>query len=139
MDQLDLLLLTEARTRKVLRDGIHFQGLRYIDIILAEYIEEYVLIRYDPSNITSIRVFHNNKFLCQPICQDLATESIGIKEIQSIRNKRRRLLKKKLFERKSLIDSIIAASRKDLPRNSYKEERIAEKKNRKTLKIYKNE
>lgn len=139
LDQLDLLLLTEARTRKVLRDGIHFQGLRYIDIILAEYIEEYVLIRYDPSNITSIRVFHNNKFLCQPICQDLATESIGIKEIQSIRNKRRRLLKKKLFERKSLIDSIIAASRKDLPRNSYKEERIAEKKNRKTLKIYKNE
>jgi putative transposase len=68
LEQLDLLLLTEAKSRKVLRDGIRFQGLRYIDIVLAEYIGEDVVIRYTPSNITSIRVFYKGCFLCQPVC-----------------------------------------------------------------------
>ena len=57
LERLDLLLLTEAKPRKVLRDGIHFQGLRYFDLILAEYVGQKVIIRYTPSDITSIRVF----------------------------------------------------------------------------------
>jgi putative transposase len=139
LDQLDLLLLTELNSRKVLRDGIHFQGLRYIDIVLAEYIGEYVLIRYNPSNITSIRVFHNNKFLCQPVCPELATESIGIKEIQSARNKRRHDLRKKLSHRKSLIESVINASKKDLPTLDYQKRTIKSEQKISKLKIYKNE
>ncbi len=139
LDQLDLLLLTEVRSRKVLRDGIHFQGLRYMDIVLAEYIGEHITIRYNPSNITSVRVFHNNKFLCQAVCADLATESIGIKEIQSARNKRRRNLRKKLLERKSLIDSVIAASRQDLPSYNHEEEKVIKPIKIRKLKLYKNE
>lgn len=34
-EQLDLLLLTVAKTRRVHQDGIHFQGLRYLDLTLA--------------------------------------------------------------------------------------------------------
>ena len=96
LEKLDLLLMTEAKTRKILRDGIHFQGLKYVDSILAEYIGESVIVRYTPSDITSIRVFHNDKFLCQPLCHNLSQKKIGIKEIQQARNKRRREIHKQI-------------------------------------------
>jgi len=114
LEYLDLLLLTEAKPRMIRRDGIHFQGLRYFDIILAEYVAKTVIIRYAPSDITSIRVFYNGKFLCQPICAELSNQTISIKEIQYARNKRRASLKKKIKEQKSLIDAVIASSRKAL-------------------------
>ena len=39
LEQLDLLLLTVARARTVHRDGIRFQGLRYLDLTLAAYAD----------------------------------------------------------------------------------------------------
>jgi len=50
VEQLDLLLLTVAKPRKVQQDGIHFQGLRYLDLTLSAYIGEPVVIRYDPAD-----------------------------------------------------------------------------------------
>lgn len=58
LDQLDLLLVEVAKPRVVHRDGIHFQGLRYLDPLLASYVREPVTIRYDPRDITEVRVFH---------------------------------------------------------------------------------
>ena len=49
LEQLDLLLLTVAKPRKVHPDGIRFQGLRYLDPVLAAYVGESVIIRYDPA------------------------------------------------------------------------------------------
>jgi putative transposase len=37
-EQLDLLLLTVAKTRRVHQDGIRFQGYRYLDATLAAYV-----------------------------------------------------------------------------------------------------
>ena len=48
LEQLDLLLLTVAKGRRVQQDGIHFQGQRYLDTTLAAYVGEDVTIRYDP-------------------------------------------------------------------------------------------
>lgn len=110
LEYLDLLLLTEAKPRKIFRDGIRFQGLRYIDTLLAPYIGETVVIRYSPSNITSIRVFYKGRFLCQPICPELSQLKIGIKDIQHARNERRQQLKKEIIARKSLVDAVIEAS-----------------------------
>lgn len=124
LENLDLLLLTEAKPRKVMRDGIHFQGLCYFDLTLAEYIGQEVTIRYVPSDIASIRVFFRGKFLCQPICAELSNYTISIKEIQQVRNKRRNLLKKKIKTQKSLIDAVIAASYKDLPMDNHEDEII---------------
>jgi putative transposase len=59
LEQLDLLLLTVAKARRVQRDGIRFQGFRYLDPTLAAYIGESVIIRYDPRDMGEIRVFHN--------------------------------------------------------------------------------
>ena len=48
LEQLDLLLLTVAKPRRVQQDGVRFQALRYIDPTLAAYVGEDVTIRYDP-------------------------------------------------------------------------------------------
>ena len=48
LEQLDMLLLTVAKARKVHPDGIRFQGLRYMDLNLAAYVGEEVTLRYDP-------------------------------------------------------------------------------------------
>jgi putative transposase len=140
LEHLDLLLLTEAKPRMIRRDGIHFQGLRYFDIVLAEYVSKTVVIRYTPSDITSIRVFYNGNFLCQPICSELANKTVSIKEIQYARNKRRTSLKKKVKEQKSLIDAVILSSRKTLDFIDNEDELIQPQKpviNK--IKLYRNE
>lgn len=72
LEQLDLLLLTVPRTRRVQQDGIHLHGLRYLDAVLAAYVREEVVIRYDPADLAEIRVFHQGRFLCRAICAELA-------------------------------------------------------------------
>jgi putative transposase len=58
LEQLDLLLLTIAKPRKVHPDGIHLFGLRYLDTtVLGDYVGEPVTIRYDPRDVAEIRVF----------------------------------------------------------------------------------
>jgi len=57
LEQLDLLLLTVRKTRRVQQDGIRFEGYRYIDLNLAAYVKEEVLIRYDPTDMAEIRSF----------------------------------------------------------------------------------
>ena len=47
-EQLDLLLVMVAAPRVVHRDGIRFQGVRYLHPTLAAYVGETVTIRYDP-------------------------------------------------------------------------------------------
>jgi putative transposase len=63
LKHLDLLLLTVAKSRKVRPDGIHFQGLRYLDLTLAAYVGESVIIRYDPRDMAEIRIFHHNRLV----------------------------------------------------------------------------
>ena len=84
--------------------------MRYINITFAEYVGESVVIRYNPSDITSIRIYHKDNFLCQAICSELANESINLKDIQKARNKRRRELKQAISHRKSLVDAVIDTS-----------------------------
>ena len=72
LEQLDLLLLTVAKPRRVQQDGLRFQSLRYIDPTLAAYVGEDVTIRYDPRDMAEIRVYHQERFLCRAVCQELA-------------------------------------------------------------------
>ena len=107
-EQLDLLLLTVAKPRKVHPDGIRFQGLRYLAPVLAAYVGESVIIRYDPRDLAEIRVFHHDRFLCRAICPDLAATTISLKEIIAARSARRRELKRQIGERASVVDRLIA-------------------------------
>lgn len=81
LEDLDLLLLTVPAARMVHPDGIHFQGMRYLDLTLAAYVGEAVTIRYDPRDLGEVRVFHQDRFLCRAVCAELAGETIALKDI----------------------------------------------------------
>ena len=107
LEELDLLLLTVARARTIHPDGIHFQSLRYLDPVLAAYVGESVIIRYDPRDMAEIRIFYRDRFLCRAICPDLANRTISLKEITAARNARRRELRTRLGQRASVVDRLI--------------------------------
>jgi putative transposase len=115
LEQLDLLLLTVRTPRQVRRDGIYFQGLRYIDLTLAAYIGETVTIRYDPRDMAEIRVFHRDRFLCRAICQELAGQEVGLKDIVRARTQRRRQLRADIAERDAVVDTFLAVHQPDPP------------------------
>ncbi|MGN2299876.1 Mu transposase C-terminal domain-containing protein [Micrococcus luteus KDCGSN] len=103
LEDLDGLLLTVAQSRVVRRDGIRFQGLRYVSPTLAGYVGRSVVIRYDPRDITEIRVFDHDEFLCKAVNQDHQDQKIGLKEIQAARNARRRALRQGINERIAVV------------------------------------
>ena len=113
LEQLDLLLLTVATRRKVRPDGIHFQGMRYLDLTLAAYVGESVVIRYDPRDMAEIRVFHDNRFLCRAICVELAGETIALRDIIRTRNRRRRDLRHTLQERARVVEALLETRRSE--------------------------
>src|SRR5260370_5361487 len=115
LEQLDLLLLTVAKARKIHPDGIHFQGLRYLDPVLAAYVGDTVVIRYDPRDMAEIRVFTGAGFVCRAICPDLAGTTISLKDITAARNARRRGLARGLRERASVVDPLLAAHQEQQP------------------------
>ena len=107
IEELDLLLLTIEQSRRIHRDGIRFQGLRYIDPLLANYVGEYVGIRYDPRDMAEIRVYYQSRFLCRAICPDLASTTVTLKEIAAARYARRKALKQQIEERVSIVDALM--------------------------------
>ena len=99
------------KSRKVRQDGIHFQGLCYLDKTLAAFVGEQVIIRYDPLHMAEIRVFHRDKFLCRAICHELAGETIALGEIIKACNRRHRTLRQTIEERKRVVESLLKARR----------------------------
>lgn len=108
LEQLDLLLLTVAKPRRVQQDGIRFEGYRYMDVALAAYVGETVEIRYDPRDMAEIRVYYQHTFLCRAICQELAGETISLKAIQQARNQRRRQVREQVAERQTVVAELQA-------------------------------
>jgi putative transposase len=119
LEQLDLLLLTVAKPRKIHTDGIHFLTLRFIDPVLADYVAEQVTIRYDPRDVTEIRVYlrtlNGETFLCRAICPDLSGQTVSLKEITAARNTRRKQLRGGLATRTAIVDALLAAHAEPLP------------------------
>lgn len=111
LEQLDLLLLTVAKARRVHQDGIHFQSLRYMDTILAAYVGEEVLLRYDPHDMAEIRVYYRDSFICHAVCQEIAGQTIALKDIIRARTKRRQQLRDKLKDRQAIVDTLMELGR----------------------------
>jgi putative transposase len=111
LEQLDLLLLTVPKARRVHPDGLRFSGLRYIDPTLAAYVGEEVVLRYDPRDITEVRVFHEGRFVCRAVCQELAGETVPLREVIRARERRRRELRRTIQERRKVVDSLLEARR----------------------------
>ncbi len=107
LEQLDLLLLTVAKTRRVQQDGIHFQNHRYMDITLASFVKEEVLIRYDPADMGEIHVFYQDRFLCRAICAELSDRKVSLKEIEKARTERRKQVRAGLSTRAAMVNRYV--------------------------------
>ena len=104
MEQLDLLLLTVAKMRRVQQDGVHFQSHRYMGINLAAFVKEEVLIRYDPADLGEVHVFYQDRFLCRAICAELSDRKVSLKEIEKAISERRKQVRAGLSTRAALVD-----------------------------------
>jgi len=111
LEQLDLLLMQEVRTRKVRPDGIHFQSLRYLSLTLAAYVGEEVTIRFDPRDMGEIRVFFKNRFLCRAISAELAGDTVPLRDLIRARNRRRQELRSILKDRQKMVDTLLELKR----------------------------
>lgn len=111
LEQLDLLLLTVPKARRVQRDGIRFSGFRYIDPVLSAYVGEQVVVRYDPRDVAEIRVFHDERFLCRAICQELAGETVALRDIVTARSRHRRELRHHIKDRRRTVDALLESRR----------------------------
>jgi len=131
VEALDLLLLTVAKSRLVRRDGIHFQGLRYMDPTLAAFVGEHVTIRYAPRDMAEIRVFHRSRFLCRAVSPDHAGRTISLKDIQQARVARRHSLRQEIKARTgSVIDHLPDSDQKPSPRSPAKSKLLLYKEDR---------
>jgi len=92
-----------AKPRVVRRDGIRFEGFRYLDPTLASYVGRPVTIRYDPRDITQIRVFLRDRFLCRAVSPEHAGETITLKDIQTARTAHRRALRTQIATTRSAV------------------------------------
>jgi putative transposase len=111
LEQLDLLLIQVAKSRRVHRDGIHFHGLLYLSPTLAAYVGEAVTVRYDPRDLGEIRVFHDEGFLCRAVSAEFAGETVPLREIIRARNHRRRELRAVLRDRQQVVERLLEIKR----------------------------
>jgi len=115
LEDLDLLLVMHAQPRMVRRDGIRFHGLRYTSPTLAGYVREAVTLRYDPRDLSEVRVFHRDRFLCRAVSEEHAGEAVTLKDIEAARRAHRRALRADINERVARVADYLPARADPLP------------------------
>ncbi|MEC5180892.1 Mu transposase C-terminal domain-containing protein [Arthrobacter sp. CG_A4] len=99
LEELDGLLLTVPKHRTVQRDGIHFQGQRYLAPTLAPFVGHPVTIRYDPRDISEIRVYDHDTFVCVAVDEAHPNLRLSLRDIETARRARRRELRQAINDR----------------------------------------
>lgn len=99
LEELDGLLLTVPKNRVVQRDGIHFQGQRYLSPTLAPFVGRTITIRYDPRDISEIRVYDHDTFICTAIDEDHPNLRLSLRDVEAARRARRRELRRTINDR----------------------------------------
>ena len=99
LEELDGLLLTVPKNRIVQRDGIHFQGQRYLAPTLAPFVGHTITIRYDPRDISEIRVYDRDTFVCVAVDEEHPNLRLSLRDIEAARRARRRELRHIINER----------------------------------------
>ena len=104
----ELEAMDDQRLREVVRRDLAWLfNTVNLDCVqsLADYphVGRSVLIRYDPRDITEIRVFDHEEFICKAVNQDHHGQKVSLKEIQAARNARRRALREGINERIAVV------------------------------------
>ena len=128
--ELDICLMKQTN-RSIYREGyIRFENLMYKGENLAGYAGERVVLRYDPSDITTILIYQREQgkevFLARAFAQDLETEKVSLEEIRAS-NKRIRD-KGKTVSNHSILEEVkerdIFVSKKTTKKEKRKQEQI---------------
>lgn len=99
LEELDGFLLTVPKHRTVQRDGIHFQGQRYLAPTLAPFVGRTITIRYDPRDVSEIRVYDHDTFVCVAVDEDHPNLRLSLRDIEAARRARRRELRHTINDR----------------------------------------
>jgi putative transposase len=99
LQELDGLLLTVPKNRVVQRDGIHFQGQRYLAPTLAPFVGHTITIRDDPRDILGIRVYDRDTFICTAIDEAHPNLRLSLRDIETARRARRKQLRRAINDR----------------------------------------
>src|SRR5699024_2480976 len=94
LEELDGLLLRVSKHRTAQRDGIHFQGQRYLSPTLAPFVGRTITIRYDPRGLSEIRVYDHDTFVCTAIDEPHPNQRYLLHDIETARRARRRHLRR---------------------------------------------
>ncbi|MBZ0187893.1 MAG: DDE-type integrase/transposase/recombinase [Candidatus Obscuribacterales bacterium] len=106
LDQLHLLLMSIPDRRLVRKDGIYILTYCYFNTELQHgYMRESVVVRYDPSDISQIFVFHENKFVCIATCAELAGTRPTYQDVRKARSSRVRYLRSKITAANRVVKS----------------------------------
>jgi putative transposase len=68
-----------------------------------------VTIRYDPRDLSEIRVFHQNRFLCRAVSHEHAGRNVSLKDIETARTAYRRSLRTQIRERVEQVTDFLPA------------------------------
>src|SRR6266566_2123829 len=82
-----------------------------LDVTLAAYVGEDVVIRYDPRDLAELRVYFHDEFVCRAINPELAGETVALKDIMRARNQHRRELRTTLAERQATVEALLGLRR----------------------------
>ena len=124
--ELDICLMKTIR-RTVQRDGnVQFENVMYQGEYLAGYAGKAVSIRYDPRDITTIWIYHQEQnkevFLTRAHAHDLETEQLSVDEAKASA-KRVRAAGKSITNQAILYDVIDRSVEKETSKHSRKQRR----------------
>jgi putative transposase len=94
---------------------------------LAAFVGESVTIRFDPRDVSEIRVFHQNRFLCRAVSPEYADRTVTLKDIETARKAYRRSLRSRIRERVGRVLDFLPASAPasaEPPRGSAKKSKL---------------
>ena len=89
--------------------------------------------------MAEIRVFHQDRFVCRAICQELAGQTVSLKEIEKARVERRKQVKTGLSTREALVEQFLAVHQEEAPKPQTQAQEPVETTGRPRLKMYINE
>lgn len=116
LERLHMLLMTVPDERLVRKDGIHTLGLRYINTELQHgYMREQVVIRYDPTDVSQVFVFHENKFVCNAVCPEIAEIKPTYHDIQKAKRDRKKHLRSRISIALALVQAYSTDSARPIP------------------------
>ncbi|WP_241984789.1 Mu transposase C-terminal domain-containing protein [Cryobacterium adonitolivorans] len=99
LQELDGLLLSVPKNWVVQRDGIHFQGQRYLAPTLAPFVGHTITIRYDPRDISEIRIYDRETFICTAIDEAHPNLRLSLRDTETARRASRKKLRHAINDR----------------------------------------